>query len=273
MISKIVPNNVSVYNQHNLNQNSKKTSFNANSETLNKELTTKQKSVILASSATGVLSVVALLAKLKGFSLNPARIIKTPLKELALFKFKPQDKVVEFDAPPVIVAVASGSIAGGYVGGSIVDKENQKSKKREILNQILGNVLVPVGCVWAGAKQYEKFANRIENAIPQINKQGKVFDFINKFFKQIPNLAATLGFLGIGIYAGNKVSNFINDKLYNKKVERNIKTTDFAPHFDDLCMATSMMNKDASFGAKLSRFIPLALLVPGYETGIARNEE
>lgn len=272
MINKIIPNNINTYNQYNTNLKSKRTNFNGQCETSNKELSTKQKSIILASSATGVLSVVGLLAKLKGFSLNPARILKTPLKDLALFKFKPQDKAIEFEAPQII-AVASGSIAGGYVGGSIVDGQNQKAKKREILNQILGNVLVPVGCVWAGAKQYEKFANRIENVIPQINKNGKLFEIINKGLKQVPNMTATLGFLGLGIYAGNKVSNYINDKLYGKKVERNIKTTDFAPHFDDLCMATSMMNREATFGSKLARFIPLALLVPGYETGTARNNE
>ena len=77
--------------------------------------------------------------------------------------------------------------------------------------------------------------------------------------------------MSTGIYLGNKVSNLINEKLYHKKVERNIKTSDFAPHVDDLCMATSMMNKESEFGSKLGRIIPLALLVPGYETGTAQE--
>ena len=64
-----------------------------------------------------------------------------------------------------------------------------------------------------------------------------------------------------------------NEKLYNKKVERNIKPSDFAPHVDDLCMAISMMNKETSLGSKLGRIIPLALIVPGYQTGIAQEKE
>jgi hypothetical protein len=77
--------------------------------------------------------------------------------------------------------------------------------------------------------------------------------------------------LSVGIFLGNRVSNLINEKLYHKKVNRNICPTDFAPHLDDICMATTMMNKESSFGAKLGRIIPLALLVPGYETGTAQD--
>lgn len=96
---------------------------------------------------------------------------------------------------------------------------------------------------------------------------------MNKCLKNIPNAVCTVAFLGAGIYLGNKVSNLINEKLYHKKVERDIKASDFAPHVDDLCMATSMMNKESSFGAKLGRVIPLALLVPGYQTGIAQDKD
>ena len=93
----------------------------------------------------------------------------------------------------------------------------------------------------------------------------------NKVLKSIPNGVCTLGLLGLGLYLGNKVSNFLNEHIYHKKVDRNMKFTDCAPHVDDVCMAVSMMNEESPFAAKLERVIPLALLVPGYETGTARE--
>ena len=50
-----------------------------------------------------------------------------------------------------------------------------------------------------------------------------------------------------------------------------IKASDFAPHVDDLCMAMTVMNEDSLFASRLARVIPLALLVPGYQTGIAQE--
>jgi hypothetical protein len=151
-------NKISITNNYsNTLQNNPR--FSGHSEE-NGKLSKKQKAVILASSAAGVGSVMAVLAKQKGFSLNPLKIAKTPIKDWAIFKYKPQNKIIEFEAPQII-AVATGSVAGGYLGGTYVDKQNTKAKKREVLNQLLGNVLVPVGCVASGAKLYEKFANKI----------------------------------------------------------------------------------------------------------------
>ena len=234
-------------------------------------LTAKQKTVILGASAIGMLPIIALLAKMKGFSLNPAKIIKTPIKDWALFKYAPKDKIVKYEGPQ-IMAVAAGSVAGGFVGGAIVDKDNIKSKKREVLNQILGNVIVPVSCVWAGAEIFNKYSDKLIKMMPTVKETGKVTKIINKISKITPQTFFTLAFLSAGIYLGNKVSNYINDHLYHKKVDRNIKATDFAPHVDDLCLAASLMDK-GSLGDKIGRVIPIALLVPGYQTGIAREKQ
>lgn len=254
---------------HNVSQNTYNQNFGHNSRT---NMNKKQKAVVMASAVAGMVPVLSVLAKRKGFSLNPAKIVRTPIKDWAIFKYSPKGKYIEFEAPQ-IVAVATGSVAGGLVGGALVDDKLQfKAKKREALNQILGNVLVPVGCVWAASKVYDKFANRLEKAMFQFKKAGKVKNFLNQCLKKVPQVAATLGALGIGIYCGNRVSNLINEKLYHRKVDRNIRATDFAPHIDDLCMATTMMNKNSEFGAKLGRVIPLALVVPGYQTGIAQDD-
>lgn len=258
MINKISLNNIN------------NTSFKGQEHNSSNNLSTKQKATILASSALGMTPVIATLAHRKGFSLNPVRIAKTPIKDWAIFKFSPKGKYIHF-GPAEIIATAIGSVVGGFIGGSIVDKDNISAKKREVVNQVLGNVLVPVGCVGGGAKIYKKYADKIESIIPQIKSPKQSAQIFNKVLKSIPNGVCTLGLLGLGLYLGNKVSNFLNEHIYHKKVDRNMKFTDCAPHVDDVCMAVSMMNEDSPFAAKLERVIPLALLVPGYETGTARE--
>ena len=271
MIDSILNGNID-YSKYYLNTNfvpANNANF-TNASAGQKPLTSKQKGIILASSAAGMVPVLATLAKMKGFSLNPVKILKTPIKDWALFKFAPKDKIVRYEGPEIL-AIASSSVAGGYVGGSIVDKENKKSKKREVLNQILGNVAVPVGCVWGGSEIFNRFSDKLIKMMPTVKDSVKGAKVINKISQIMPQTFFTLAFLSIGIYLGNKVSNFINDHLYHKKVDRNIKATDFAPHVDDICLAASLMDK-GSLGDKIGRVIPFALLVPGYQTGIAREK-
>lgn len=239
------------------------------------ELSNKQKATVLATSALGMALPLAFWSKKAGFSLNPAKIFKMPVnpfKNWALFKYKPVNKVLEYDDAAKIISIATGSVAGGFAGGALVDKENIKAKKREVLSQLLGDVIVPITCVWAGAKVFKHYENTLQKIMPKIAKETKFAKIFNAISKNIPNAVATLGSLGVGIIAGNKVSNEINERLYHKKVERGIKASDFAPHVDDLCMSISMVNSGSEFGTKLGRIIPLALLVPGYETGTAREK-
>lgn len=236
-----------------------------------KPLSKKQKAIVLASAAIGTAPVLVFWAKKSGFSLNLSKIFKTPIKDWALFKYKPIDKVIEYEAPQIL-SVATGSVAGGFVGGAIVDKNNIKAKKREVLNQMLGDILVPIGSVFAGAKIFKQYEEKLVNLMPQIAKDTKWAKIINTVSKNTPNAVATIAPLAVGIIIGNKVSNFINEKLYHKKVDRNIRVTDFAPHVDDLCMSVSMVNSGSTFASALGRVIPFALLVPGYETGTARED-
>ena len=55
-------------------------------------LSWKDKSVIAASSVVGMLPVIAFWAHRSGFSLNPAKILKTPVKDWAIFKYKSNGK-------------------------------------------------------------------------------------------------------------------------------------------------------------------------------------
>ena len=87
--------------------------------------------------------------------------------------------------------------------------------------------------------------------------------------RAVPPVGLTAAALGVGIIGGNKVSNFINEKISGKKVERHIKGTDFAPHVDDLCLAITLMAPGTPVGEVIAKTIPAFLTVPGYQTGIA----
>ena len=231
---------------------------------------------VTATSALGVATALAHISKKQGFSLNPSRIAKTPIKDWAIFglysKKHPERKLLEQEGEEII-ELASASVLGGLLGGiAFDDKKHRKAKLKEAVNQLLGNVLVPIGCVWSASKLYKNQKANILKIVPQIKETGKASKIFNETLKAIPGSVATLAALGCGIFAGNKVSNFINEKIYHKKVERDIKATDFAPHLDDVCLATSMMNKESTFGSLLGRFIPIALLFPGYETGSAQEK-
>ena len=258
MINKISANNSNTPN------------FTHNSRT---DMNKKQKAVVMASSVAGMTPVIMVLAKRKGFSLNPKKIIKTNYKDWAIFKYSPEEKAIDFGNPINIIATAAGSVAGGFIGGSIVDQKNTRAKKREVLSQILGNIIVPITTVALASKAFTKYKFRLEEAMPQIKSAKKTAKIINQVLKKLPQAAATLSALGVGIFLGNRVSNYINDKVYHKKVDRDIRATDFAPHVDDLCMATTMMDANSTFGKKLGKIIPLALVVPGYQTGIAQEQE
>ncbi|MBP3820548.1 hypothetical protein J6G99_02760 [bacterium] len=235
-----------------------------------KKMSATQKAFVAGTSALGMVPVIAYWAKGKGFSLNPVKIAKTNIKDWALFKSEPLDKVINFGWKEIL-SVAGGSVVGGFLGGIIIDPENKRAKKREFLNQLLGDVIVPIGCVAVGSKLFNKYSATLHKIMPKINSENKFSKIFNTISENIPDTIATLGSLAIGIIAGNKVSNEINEKLYHKEVDRGIKATDFAPHVDDLCMSISMVNEGSTFASKLGRIIPFALLVPGYETGTARE--
>ena len=235
-----------------------------------KDMSFAQKSFVAGTSVLGMAPVLAFWAKKKGFSLTPSKIAKTPVKDWALFKYKPLDKAINFGWKEIL-STAGGSVIGGFLGGIIIDPENKRAKKREFLNQLLGDVIVPIGCVAIGSKIFNKYADTLHKIMPKINSEKKHAQILNTISENIPDTIATLGSLAIGIIAGNKVSNEINEKLYHKEVDRKIRATDFAPHVDDLCMSISMVNEESIFASKLSRVIPFALVVPGYETGTARE--
>lgn len=233
------------------------------------------KAKVAATTALAVGSAYALIAKKQGFSLSPSAIKQTPIKDWAIFslydKNNPAKKEIELKGKEII-GLATASVLGGLAGGLMFDdKKHIKSKFRESVNQLLGNVLTPIGCVWGISELYSKHKEGIIKHVPQIKETGKASHIFNKALKCIPGSIATLTALGVGIVAGNRVSNYLNEKVFHKKVERNIKASDFAPHVDDIGIAVSLMAEKSKPASIIQRSIPLFLCVPGYEVGTHRE--
>lgn len=234
-----------------------------------------QKLGILASTVSGVGVASALIARKQGFSLNPKVVFSQNPKNWAMLKIfnknEPNAKLMEIEEKEILM-LAGGSAVGGLTGGAIFDdKKHMKSKLRETVSQLLGNVAIPVGCVSLTSRLYRKYKAPILSKVPQIDGSGKFVKYFNKFLKATPSLGLTAVSLGFGIIAGNKFSNFLNEKVFNKKVERGIKTTDFAPHVDDIGMAVTLMADKSKLSTSITRTVPAFLCVPGYEIGTHRD--
>lgn len=236
----------------------------------------KLKAGVLATTAVATGVALAHVAKRQGFSLSPSVIRKTPIKDWAVFrlydKTKPNRKLIELEEKEIL-ELASASVAGGLVGGLLFDdKKYRKSKLRETVNQLLGNVAVPIACVGAISRLYKKFKPSIMSVIPQIKETGKYTKGFNNALKALPFSFATIFALGTGIVAGNRVSNLLNEKVFHKKIDRKIKGTDFCPHVDDVGMAVSLMAEKSKGASFIQRVVPAFLCVPGYEVGTHRDE-
>lgn len=251
--------------------------FEQNNAKQNKKPNTQNlKPAVTAASALGVGIAYALIAKKQGFSLNPSKILKTPIKDWSLIKLydkkNPDRKLIKLEEWEIL-GLAGGSIAGGLTAGAMLDeKKNLKAKVRESINQFIGNVCIPVAFVKGVSVLYDKNKRQILNKVPQISGEGKFIKGVNKGLKCIPSAAMTLVALGAGIITGNKFSNFINEKVFHKKVERHIKKTDFAPHVDDIGMAVSLMADKSKVSTAITNTVPFFLCVPGIQTGMAQDK-
>lgn len=236
----------------------------------------KLKRSVTAASALGVGIAYAIIAKKQGFSINPSKILKTPIQDWSLIKLydkkHPDRKLIKLEEWEIL-GLAGASIAGGITAGSLVDKkQNRKAKIREAINQFIGNVCIPVAFVKTVATLYDKNKRTILSLVPQFKGDKKAVKTINKGLKCIPSAAMTLIALGAGIITGNKFSNFLNEKVFHKKVERHIKKTDFAPHVDDIGMAVSLMADKSKISTAITNTVPFFLCVPGIQTGMAQEK-
>lgn len=220
---------------------------------------TKVKIGVAATTLTGILTVMALVFKRKGIKFNsPAKFFKA-LRTIEYDKNK-------HEIEKLVTALAIGSVGGGLLGGAIFDKkENMKAKYREAVIQLIGNIGTPLLCVAGGIKLFEKHLEpRILDSMKNFLKTDKT--------KGIPKIIASACFLVAGIFAGNKIGNFINKKVFKCDEKRTLKLSDMSPHLDDLGVATTfVVPQDSVAGHIIARFVPLALMIAGFSTGVAQE--
>lgn len=233
------------------------TKLTANSS--DKELSKAQKAGILVCSVLGVAASLMALAKFdksKAYTINPLKMFKGKLKDSYMLSTRYKTKE--------IVTMGIGSILGGLLGGTLFDKKcDFNSKLREGIVQIL-NISMPIAFVeslsWCGNKGAEKLMPNWWNS-KNLLKQG------------VTRLPATIGAMAgliSGMYIGNRCSNKFNEKVFGVKDNRPMKWKDFSAHVDDIGVAATFIAPDNFVTNTISRLIPMALIVPGYETGVKK---
>ena len=204
--------------------------------------TTKEKTVALTSALAGTAIASAIMAKHAGYSLKPSRMLKN-IKNSYLMN-------VDMKASQVC-AFGGGSCLGGLVGGYMIDKNpiNRKAKRREAVMQF-GNISIPILLVKYASEFTEK-----------------------KYGKKASSLAA-VGAVFAGVVLANYLMNKLSNALFHNKAEaRKVKPTDFSAHLDDFVLAATYIFPESRIVHGIGRFVPAALMVPGYQIGIkkARN--
>lgn len=223
------------------------------------------KPAVLLSAIAGVLLVVSSIAQHQGINLFKGNKLPNLLKPNTWKLAKP--KYEWYD----IIKIGTGSIVGGLATGIALDPDNQKAKIREGFQQILGNIMIPVGLTTLGSKLADKYLNKDTIKVPQLKSKTKSALKLNEMIRGLPGGIATLGFLAVGIVSGNWVANKLSHKLLNAPDKRHIELGDFSGHMDDLCLAAVLVapnNKFSQIGWKL---IPAALLVAGFQTGTKKQ--
>jgi len=224
------------------------------------------KPTVFLSATAGILVALGFIAKGQGINL---------LKNNKMPDFlKPKTwklAQLEYNDPMDIIKIAAGSTAGGLTAGIALDPQNKKAKLRESLQQMVGNIIIPVFCVYHTVKFFKKHEDKIK--LPQLKETSGFSKNFNKFTKKAPGVFAALGALAISIKVGNWVANKISQKVFNVHDQRKIEIGDFSGHLDDICLATMLISPDNKFGQIAGKIIPVALLVAGYESGVKKNKE
>lgn len=251
---------------------------NRKDKPVDSRLSRRERTGVAACSMLGVATSLAILAKTaKGhYSLNPKKIINTKIKDTYLYKAKYEE--------PEILAMGAGSILGGLIGGTIIDKRSSNSKaefKSKVGESIIqmGNITVPILSVGQCARLGDKLEKGLENRLS--TNASKTAHVLAK----VPKLALTIAGLGAGMYIGNVVANVLKSKLLDATEQRKMKLSDLFMHWDDLCLAASfytepetkmvngvpVTNPNPTLAQKVtfgfSRLLPVAMMMAGYQVG------
>ncbi len=165
-----------------------------------------------------------------------------------------------------VLVIGAGSVLGGLLAGSVVDKNNADNKLREASQQYIGNMVFPV-CFLA---MTEHLLEKINT--PQFKANNNIAKMANMLLKGLPKSIAIILALVSGMEIGNKVMNKVNNKIFKKEVKHEIKKEDYLVHLDDICLASNFLLKDAkSIASVTSKILPFTFVVAGTKTGLKQS--
>ena len=211
----------------------------------NKEAGFITKAASAAGSTAGLIGATIYITKKRGYKLPTLNDKKQIIKIIKNLEFKAKD----------VILLASSSVAGGLICGTLTDTKHAKAKRKEGLTQLVGNYIIPSLFVCGGMK-----LNKILN---------KTFKF-PPVKKSIQAAFGTAGFIS-GVIVGNRISRSINKHIYKENDNRRLNWKDWFEQADNVCLVTSMANPGTKLAKKKKKIIPLAHILPGYCTGIKRD--
>lgn len=211
-----------------------------------------KKAIIWGASATGMLLGLRAVGK---------------MQKIKIFTLEGYKKI-SYDNPITMTTIASASLVGGVSSGILLDKKHTKSKLREASQQMIGNIIFPIFSVTCGNNLFDSVKDKIK--MPQLSGDKGFAKAFNHASKNLPQVFVTTALLGIGLFVGNKVANFINNFIFERRENRKLRFSDLSGHVDDVCLATTLVARGTNLGEKIARFIPPALIVPGYVAGTKR---
>lgn len=225
----------------------------------------KVKVASIAGSSIGIATTLAiLLATIKKRNISEAKKAGLDIASIA----RPKITDVSYGAKEVIL-MAGSSIAGGLLGGVLSDKKsNRKAKIREGLQQLGGNIIVPVSLLAAVTTMIK----RKEFKLPDFKETSRFAKKLNPIInssivKALPKTAITIGTLIAGTKLGNLIMNKVNNKIFHDHKKRCLEAKDFSAHIDDLFYSSSYISENVKVQNFVSRALPFIFLIPGYETG------
>ncbi len=237
------------------------------------------KPAVIISSTLGILGALTLLSQgknLKGFIgdfLNNAKLDEkhgeplSEIKDFNMFKLSSYKNLVKAAkyGPLDIITMATFAITGGATSGITLDKKNAKTKLKESVSQLVGNIIIPVSALTVSSTLADKTIGK--------TIFNKNITASNVKWVKIP--MSIIGF-AIGVLGGHKIANALNKALFNEKQvtkEREIKATDLMAHVDDIATTAGMMGKGISAYEGIARVIPAAVVIPGILAGFAGSKE
>ena len=149
-----------------------------------------------------------------------------------------------------MLSVSAGSILGGLTGGFLFDKnkdkENNKSKIKEAVFQLL-NVSIPI----------------------IIGEQAVKFTKKKKLNGALPQLASAVIAVGAGMPIAAKISNTINNKVIDKENpdNRKLKIKDCFVHIDDFIGVFVLSGIPLAKKLQVEKILPFLYGMCGYEAG------